>query len=91
MIEGLLASDALGGVEVEKLAEQINREWVRAGEERLERHAWLNGERPDVILSLPDASQREDINYEVNGSAPSGTRRGVGYLLKACRGSARFG
>lgn len=42
VVERLLAGDALCGVEVEQLAEQVDRERVRAREERLESDARLD-------------------------------------------------
>ena len=54
VLERLLAGDALRGVEVEELAEQIDREGICAREERLEGHTRLNWQRTDVILGLHD-------------------------------------
>ena len=52
MVQCLLTRDALRGVEVEELAEQIDREGICAREERLEGHTRLNRQRTDVILGL---------------------------------------
>lgn len=52
VVERSLAADALGGVEAEHLLQEIDSEWVGVRVECLERYAWLDGERADVILSL---------------------------------------
>ena len=52
VLQRLFACDALRGVKVEHLGEQIERERVRVREHLRERHPWPDGQRTNVVLCL---------------------------------------
>ena len=52
MLERLFAGDAFGGIKVEHLGEQIERERIRVREQLREGHARSDGQRTNVILRL---------------------------------------
>ena len=56
MVQGLFAADAFGRVEAEHLGEEVDGERVGVWEERGEGDSGLDGERPNVVLSLEDTS-----------------------------------
>lgn len=52
VLQRLFASNALRGVKVEHLSEQVKSERVRVREQLRERDSWPDGQRPNVVLSL---------------------------------------
>ena len=52
VLQRLIAGDALRGVKVEHLGEQIERQRVRVREHLRERHPWPDGQRTDIVLCL---------------------------------------
>ena len=92
VVERLLAGDALRGVEVEHLREQVERERVGLREELLERHAGLDGERANVVLGLEDMPMFEWDGRKGKLRCLHGEIRcGEGYPLMVYRGSAGSG
>ena len=56
MVQRLFAADAFGRVEAEHLGEEVDGERVCVWEKRGEGDSGLDGERPNVVLSLEDTS-----------------------------------
>jgi hypothetical protein len=56
MVQSLFAANALGRIEAEHLREEVDSKRVCVWEERGEGDAGLDGERPDVVLSLETSS-----------------------------------
>ena len=52
VVQGLLAGDTLGRIEVEELGKKIDGEGVRAREECCERNTRFDGQRTNVVLGL---------------------------------------
>jgi len=90
VVERSLTADALGGVKAEHLLEKVDGEWIGVRVECLERHAWLYGERANVVLSLCDAGELS-ILASLAGHIPLEIRHGEECPQRACQGNEGFG
>ena len=77
VLKRLLAGDALRGVEVEHLGEEVEGERVGLREELLEGDAGFDGKRADVVLGLDGLSDPNEREWNKGLTRGDPTRRRV--------------